>query len=297
MKERDVVQVPSAGVLVLERARQPADSRSALQVIAISASAAGLSGARTEVRDLARHYRHVDTLADLSGPDAFAKAAGRADVLHIASHALLIDRSPWWSGIELRSTKSSTAAAPASREQPATHTRAGFLSDVDSLTIERTFPSDPYVRAWQIATLDVPARLAVLSACETAGGRMTTGEGTLGLTAAFLSAGVPVVVSSLWPVDDRVTATIMHSFYGYLASGQPVATALRRAQIDASHSSRYAHPFYWAGFTVVGDGSMSVPIAKRLIPWNPLLFALAGLVLVAVVGLLLHRRRARAFVG
>jgi len=297
MQERDVVQVPSAGVLVLERGTHRGEATTGRRVVAISASAAGLTGAHAEVRDLARHYRHVDTLADLSGPDAFEKAAASADVLHIASHALVVDRSPWWSGIELRNTKGSTNAAGVADPKPVTHTRAGFLSDVDSLTIERTFPSDPYVRAWQIANFEVPAKLAVLSACETAGGRMTTGEGTIGLTTAFLSAGVPVVVASMWPVDDRVTAVIMHSFYSHLAAGEPVATALRLAQVEASHSSRYAHPFYWAGFTVVGDGSTSVPIAKRLLPWNPLLFALAGLVLIAAIGLLLHRRRARAFVG
>jgi LPXTG-motif cell wall-anchored protein len=126
---------------------------------------------------------------------------------------------------------------------------------------------------------------------------MTTGEGTIGLTTAFLSAGVPVVVASMWPVDDRVTAIIMRSFYRHLASGEPVATALRLAQLEASRSSRYAHPFYWAGFTVVGDGSVSVPIETRIWPWNPLLLIVIGLAFLAAAGLLLRRRRARSFVG
>lgn len=295
MQKRDVVQVPSAGVLVLQRTTHRSEPPAPLRVVAISASAAGLSGARTEVRDLARHYRHVETLADLGGPDAFAMAASRADVLHVASHALLVDRSPWWSGIELRGTKSSKdAPTPA---QPPTNTRAGFLSDVDSLTIERTFPSDPYVRAWQIAGLNVPSRLAVLSACETAGGRMTTGEGTIGLTAAFLSAGVPVVVASLWPVDDRATAVIMRSFYRNLARGETVATALRHAQLDARHTAHYAHPFYWSGFTVVGDGSMTAPVKTRVWLWNPLLLLIIGLACLVALGFFIQRRRARAVVA
>ncbi len=297
MQKRDVVQVPSAGVLVLQRTALRPEPQTPLRVVAISASAVGLSGARKEVRDLARQYRHVETLADLSGPDAFGEAAGRADVLHIASHALLVDRSPWWSGIELRSTKSATAETLASRATATTHTRAGFLSDVDSLTIERTFPSDPYVRAWQIAKLDIPARLAVLSACETAGGRMTTGEGTIGLTAAFLSAGVPVVVASLWPVDDRATAVIMRSFYRNLSDGESVATALRHAQLDASHMTRWAHPFYWSGFTVVGDGARTLPVEKRLVTLSFALKALAGAFFLVAVGLFIRHRRARAFVG
>jgi len=298
MQDRDVLQVPSASVLVLERTTQPDAGSNGNRLIAISTSAGDLSGARAEVRDLSRRYRGVDHLSDLKSVDAFAGAARRAGTLHIASHALLVDRSPWWSGIELRENATApTDTAKVTQSGTASSVRPGFLSDVDSLTIERTFPSDPYVRAWQIAGLDIPARLAVLSACETAGGRMTTGEGTLGLTAAFLSAGVPVVVSSLWPVDDRVTALIMRSFYRHLAEGKPVATALRFAQLDVSHSAHYAHPFYWSGFTVVGDGARVIPMQKRLVPLEPkwlLLLVLPGLAILAVF---LRRRRARAFVG
>jgi CHAT domain-containing protein len=153
------------------------------------------------------------------------------------------------------------------------------------------------VRAWQIAKLDIPAQLAVLSACETAGGRMTTGEGTIGLTAAFLSAGVPVVVSSLWPVDDRATAVIMRSFYRNLARGQSVATALRHAQLDASHTARYAHPFYWSGFTVVGDGARTLPLERQLVTWSSVFSVAGGVFFLAAIGVFIRRRRARAFVA
>jgi Tfp pilus assembly protein PilF len=225
MKARDVLQVPSASVLVLERAAHRDESPPGHRVVAISASAEGLSGARAEVNALARHYRDVEVRSDLNGVSQFAEAAQRADALHIASHALLVDRSPWWSGIELRrSTTASTDTAAVSGGGAAASTRAGFLSDVDSLTIEHTFPSDPYVRAWQIANLDIPSRLAVLSACETAGGRMTTGEGTLGLTAAFLSAGVPVVRLQPVAVDDRLDGRHHAFVLPNLAAGKPVAT-------------------------------------------------------------------------
>ena len=298
MQDRDIVQMPSIGVLVIERSLARRKARGDGGIVAISASGRGLSGARNEVRDLENRYRHVDHFADLHDVDAFARAARRGETLHIASHALVIDRAPWWSGIQLRQPEDRpTDAAGRTRGAAAAPGGRVFLSGADSLSIERAFPSDPYVRAWEIAKLDIPAQLAVLSACETAGGRMTTGEGTLGLTAAFLSAGVPVVVASMWPVDDRVTAIIMRSFYRHLASGEPVATALRLAQLEASRSSRYAHPFYWAGFTVVGDGSVSVPIETRIWPWNPLLLIVIGLAFLAAAGLLLRRRRARSFVG
>ncbi|HET6462303.1 MAG TPA: CHAT domain-containing tetratricopeptide repeat protein [Candidatus Krumholzibacteria bacterium] len=258
MKHCDVVQIPSVSVLVLERSKNWNEHRLVHRVVAISVP--GLSGARDEVNDLARRYRHVECPMNISGADEFASVANGSDVLHIASHALAIDRAPWWSGIQLRAEHDN--AANSDRALPAGAEDGGFLSNADSLTFARAFPSDPYVRAWQIAKLAIPSRLAVLSACETAGGRETTGEGTLGLTAAFFSAGVPVVVSSMWPVDDRVTAIIMRSFYRHLADGEPVASALRFAQLETSRSPQYADPFYWAGFTVVGDGAMVIPIER-----------------------------------
>lgn len=292
MQDRDVVQVPSTSVLVMERSGA-VDTPRERRIVAISASSHGLSGARHEVKELARRYRHVDRFADLEDADAFAQAVSNGEALHIASHALVVDRAPWWSGIQLRETNPDSARSTRSTATQAAGERRAFFTHADSLS----FPSDPYLRAWQIARLDIPAELAVLSACETAGGRMTTGEGTLGLTAAFLSAGVPVVVSSLWPVDDRVTAIIMRSFYRHLAAGQTIASALRLAQLETSRASRYSHPFYWSGFTVVGDGARTIPIERRSWFWNPMLAALAGAGLLTIIAILTRRRRTAPIVG
>jgi len=121
--------------------------------------------------------------------------------------------------------------------------------------------------------------------------RATNGEGTLGITAAFLSAGVPVVVSSAWPIDDRVTAGVMRSFYRHLAAAEPVATALRRAQLEASRSAEYAHPFYWAGFTVVGDGAAVIDLPARRGRTPPASVAVLAMVLIFGLAVLVHRRR------
>ena len=294
MQDRDLVQMPSVSVLVLERSNHKDRAVTGHRVVAISVSDRELSGAREEVRDLARRYRNVDQFTDLRDVDAFAEAAQRGDALHIASHALMVDRAPWWSGIQLRRTKSlsdSTGATTRGLPEVKTHPSV-YVADSSTAVA-----SDPYVRAWQIAKLDIPAQLAVLSACETAGGRMTTGEGTIGLTAAFLSAGVPVVVSSLWPVDDRATAVIMRSFYRNLARGESVATALRHAQLDASHTARYAHPFYWSGFTVVGDGARTLPLERQLVTWSSVFSVAGGVFFLAAIGVFIRRRRARAFVA
>ncbi len=294
MAGRDVIQVPSASVLVLRRSLGQAECVRDPSLIAIGSGEAHLAGARDEVRDLTRRYGHAEAVVNVAGVESFRDATGQCDVLHVAAHALVVDRSPWESGIRLDAT---TAIDPPTGDAAPRRDEAGILPAADSMLVERTFQSDPYVRAWQIAQLSLPAKLAVLSACETAGGRVTSGEGTLGITAAFLSAGVPVVVSSLWAIDDRATSEIMRAFYHHLSQRKPVATALREAQLELSRSRKYAHPFYWAGFTVVGDGSMVIEIEARRGRWNPVVLAALGAVLLVATAAVIQRRRVRASVG
>lgn len=109
--------------------------------------------------------------------------------------------------------------------------------------------------AEDVRGLDLPADLVVLSACQTALGRDLRGEGTMGLTHAFLSAGASGVVVSLWSVDDRATAVLMERFYrALLVDGLPPAAALREAQLALWRDPRWRAPFYWAGFVIEGDG-------------------------------------------
>ena len=111
----------------------------------------------------------------------------------------------------------------------------------------------------------------------------------LGLSSAFLGAGVPAVVASLWPVADGITAVLMERFYAELASGQSPAVALAVAQRDLRDNPETAHPFHWAGFVVVGDGAALVDLEGR-----PQLSRQVGLLLIAFVVslvLLLLRRR------
>ncbi|HEX3127008.1 MAG TPA: CHAT domain-containing tetratricopeptide repeat protein [Thermoanaerobaculia bacterium] len=109
--------------------------------------------------------------------------------------------------------------------------------------------------AEDVRRLDLPADLVVLSACQTALGRDFRGEGPMGLTHAFLSAGASGVVVSLWSVDDRATAVLMEQFYrGLLVGALPPAEALRQAQLALWRDPEWSAPFYWAGFVLEGDG-------------------------------------------
>jgi CHAT domain-containing protein len=80
------------------------------------------------------------------------------------------------------------------------------------------------------------------------------GEGIIGLTRAFMYAGAPRVVASLWKVDDAATAEIAKRFYrGILKEGLRPAAALQAAQLEMSRHKLWNSPYYWAGFVLQGE--------------------------------------------
>lgn len=96
-------------------------------------------------------------------------------------------------------------------------------------------------------------RLVTLSACNTNIGGLDPGAAYGSLSRAFSKAGAPTVIASLWSVDDGSTRDTMTVFYRELAAGTPKAEALRRAQLSVMHDPRYAHPFFWAPFLMLGE--------------------------------------------
>lgn len=184
-----------------------------------------LPGTRTEVLAVSRIVhasRPFASVATFLGCAATASAlresAPHADVLHIATHGLVDGRRPRLSALAL------TPEAPS-----ATHGAFRLLD---------------------ILQLPLHARLVVLSACDTARGRVLPGEGVLGLAQAFLEAGAKSVVASYWLVQDAATVHFMESFYRHLlVDRMSVAAALRRTQLElAAHGSSYS----WAAFGVYG---------------------------------------------
>jgi hypothetical protein len=113
----------------------------------------------------------------------------------------------------------------------------------------------------------------------------------LGLSSAFLNAGVPCVIASLWPVADAATVHLMDHFYRRLATGSTVAAALADAQAQVRLDPATGHPFWWAGFVVVGDGEVRVELERRPADWLWLIVALPGTGFALWV---LHRRKQAA---
>src|SRR5258706_15197413 len=108
---------------------------------------------------------------------------------------------------------------------------------------------DGLLEAREIMRLDLHADLIVLSACQTARGRLGAGEGIVGMSWAFFVAGVPTMVASQWKVDSASTAKFMVNFHRRLkeqsAQSETKAVALQQASLNLMKDPRYRHPYFW----------------------------------------------------
>lgn len=112
---------------------------------------------------------------------------------------------------------------------------------------------DGILTADEISRLDLSnTNLVVLSACETAKGKVDDIDGVLGLQRGFKKAGVNTIVMSLWKVPDQATSIMMTSFYEHLLQGKDSRTSLKEAQkYLMNQNDGYKNPYYWAAFVVL----------------------------------------------
>lgn len=112
---------------------------------------------------------------------------------------------------------------------------------------------DGYFHTLEIISTPTASDLVVMSACESARGHVSRGEGVVGLSRAFLGAGAESVVASLWSVSDESTAELMRIFYDRMfGKKEPASRALRDARIALLDSEKFSHPFFWSPFVVTG---------------------------------------------
>jgi CHAT domain-containing protein len=183
-----------------------------------------LPASRAEVDAIGHIYGSRATVLTgaAASEQAFRLRAPNAAIIHLATNGVLNKRNPLFSFVEL---------APGNGE-------------------------DGRLEVREALGLAIHARLLVLSACQTAlsSGALEDvpiGDDWVGLVQAFLVAGASNVMGTLWPVEDRATARLMELFYVALKSGQSEPDALAAAQRSALRDASTAHPFYWAGFSIV----------------------------------------------
>jgi CHAT domain-containing protein/Tfp pilus assembly protein PilF len=199
---------------------------------------------------------------DASRQTAMSSLIAEYRIVHFATHAFLNSEHPELSGIVLNMVN-----------QDGSKTN-GFMPLQD------------------IYNLNLSADLVVLSACDTALGKDIRGEGLVGLTRSFMSAGSRSVVASLWKVDDRATALLMADFYkAMLHDGLPPAAALRSAKQKIRQEKAWSAPYFWAGFVLQGEYNERIVVERK--SW--LGIASAGSLALVVIssGLLILRRRRR----
>jgi CHAT domain-containing protein/tetratricopeptide (TPR) repeat protein len=156
---------------------------------------------------------------------AMSAELGTYRYIHFATHGLLNSQHPELSGIVL------------------------------SLVDEEGKEQEGFLASSEVFNLKLPAELVVLSACRTGLGKEIKGEGLVGLARAFMYAGTPRVVASLWKVDDAATAELMKRFYQGMLGEEPLrpAAALRAAQDEMRKQRRWRAPMYWSAFVLQGE--------------------------------------------
>ena len=129
---------------------------------------------------------------------------------------------------------------------------------------EDSASDDGLLEAREIMGLKLNADLVVLSACDTARGRIGAGEGMIGLSWAFFAAGCRSTLVSQWKVNSAGAADWMEHFYRDLRQTTErktvtMADALRLTILTMMKDGRYGHPFYWSGFVLIGDVGYFAP--------------------------------------
>jgi CHAT domain-containing protein/tetratricopeptide (TPR) repeat protein len=160
---------------------------------------------------------------------SFKALAPSYSLIHLATHGMIDNKQPLYSHLLLTKTEGDPE-------------------------------NDGRLEARQIMDMNLNADLAVLSACETANGRISPGEGVMGVSWAFFVAGTRSMLVSQWKVNSASTSALMMNFYDVFESKQnqprgKKATALRYATLKTMKDQRYRHPFYWAGFVMIGNGN------------------------------------------
>jgi CHAT domain-containing protein len=139
---------------------------------------------------------------------------------------------------------------------PIIHLATHGQSRLDAPNFSYVRLADGQLNAIDAFSLDLQhCELVTLSGCETGLALSGGGDEQLGLARAFLAAGAASLVISLWSVEDTSTNKLMQHFYQHLLQGESKVQALRSAQCNLLRQadSMYAHPYFWAGFRLVGD--------------------------------------------
>jgi CHAT domain-containing protein len=221
-----------------------------------SSSFNSLEKTNDEVKSVAGYFPGKLYRSSEASEANFKKVAGDYSTLHLAMHATINDSSPMLSRLVFTPNSSKK--------------------------------EDDFLYTYEIPNLRLNADLVILSACNTGIGKLRKGEGMMSLTRSFAFAGVPSIMTTLWSVNDNSSSELMRNFYQSLSSGNTKDQALANAKLKYLGNSDviHAHPYYWAGYVLIGDNN---PIQKTSNVGFIMIFVLVAVVIV--IGFWLIRRK------
>lgn len=223
------------------------------------------SSTRQELSNLTHNTTEVNFGKSLFGGNSWIgpevseeilkEQSGKAGILHLAMHGDVEDEYPLLSKLYF---------TPSEKEDGLLHT-------------------------YEIYNLNIPSQLVILSACNTATGKLESGEGILSLERAFQYAGSKSLLSTLWTVDDAASAEITQYFLENLNVGLSKDIALQKAKLKflSQTSPEKLAPFYWSSFKLTGNTMVYSEKKNALLVW------LLGMGLFAVFFFIFYRRKQR----
>lgn len=182
-----------------------------------------LPGSRTEIRMISKIFDGQYFYGQRASEASFKSLAGKFAILHLALHGQSNMNRPNSSNLQ-------------------------FTPVADSL-------EDGQLYAYELYSMELPAELAVLSACNTGIGQLVSGEGMMTMGRAFTYAGCKSLVYTQWEIPDESSPVLMEYFYQGLKAGKPKNVALREAKVaflDQANPS-LSSPLYWGGFVLQGN--------------------------------------------
>ncbi|MCK5028643.1 MAG: CHAT domain-containing protein [Bacteroidales bacterium] len=231
----------SASFLFEENNRE---EKNLIKLAGFAPSYANIEGVQNEKFSFRQKYREklfplkgikeeVEVISNLIGGDVyvdnkaseanFKKKACNYDILHLAMHTIIDDTNPMYSKMVFTQTNDSA--------------------------------EDGFLNTFELYNMNLNARMAVLSSCNSGSGIMHRGEGVLSMARGFVYSGCPSIIMTLWSVEDNSGVKLMTSFYSILLKGNNKSHSLRQSKIDFIKNADQlkSHPYFWSGYVVIGN--------------------------------------------